>query len=80
MHKLICKCCKKILRSGMAEDWEHAERIADRHLNFYTEYSDPRCQERHKAHQYMLAYDLIEISAEELEERRHQEYMNGANL
>lgn len=77
MFRLICKCCKKTLRQTMGEDWEHAERIADRHLNFNR---DMICKERDKAHQYMLSYDLIEITPEEMEAIRHQEYMLGANL
>lgn len=80
MYKLICKCCKKVLRKNMPEDWEHAEKIADRHLNFHNEYTDERCKERHHAHEYMLTYDLVEITQEERDQRRHNEWMNSANL
>ena len=58
----------------------HAQEIAVRHLTYKNAYIDDRCENYDKAFNLHSNFELIEVTREELDQRRHKEYMMGANL
>lgn len=79
IFNIVCKCCEKVLRKQVADfdgitNW--AEKLSDRHLNWRPDV----CEQRHQASSYLLPYDIIELTEEELKNISYENYMNGANL